>query len=101
VRSAPSGATSSVISGAPAITPIAYALISMPACGIDTCTPSAITGSRPIGENSVVPMPNAPAASASSGSAALPPGREGEEVVGFTRCAPVSMGQRHRPLWTG
>src|SRR5882762_8153300 len=39
----------------------------MPAVGIDTCTPSAMTGNSPIGLNSVVPMPNAPMASASSG----------------------------------
>lgn len=91
-------ASSSVISGAPTITPIAYALISMPACGIDTCTPSAMTGSRPIGENSVVPMPNAPAASASSGSAALPPGRDGEEVVVVTWWTPVSGGRRHEAV---
>ena len=74
-------ASSSVMIGAPTITPMAYALINMPACGIDTCTPSAITGSKPIGENSVVPMPKAPAASASSGSVALL--RSVEGVVGF------------------
>src|SRR5690606_11615168 len=37
----------------------------MPALGMPTCTPSAITGSRPMGVNSVVPMANAPVASAS------------------------------------
>ena len=38
---------------------------------METSTPSAMTGSRPIGENSVVPMPKAPIASASSGQLKL------------------------------
>ena len=59
--------SSRVISGAPTMTPMAYALISIPATGIETSTPLAITGSNPIGENSVVPMPKAPIASASKG----------------------------------
>ncbi len=63
-------ASASVTTGAPIITPTAYALTSNPAAGIDTWTPAAITGSRPIGENSVVPMPNAPHASASNVSQA-------------------------------
>jgi hypothetical protein len=39
----------------------------MPAAGIETSTPLAMTGNNPIGENSVVPMPNAPIANASKG----------------------------------
>src|SRR5690606_5719385 len=38
-----------------------------PAEGIETPTPSAITGNIPMGENSVTPIPKAPTASASSG----------------------------------
>ncbi len=36
----------------------------MPAVGMFTPTPSAMTGSRPIGANSVVPMAKAPTARA-------------------------------------
>ncbi|KAG1454205.1 hypothetical protein G6F57_015557 [Rhizopus arrhizus] len=43
----------------------------MPALGMDTFTPSAMTGSRPMGENSVTPMPNAPTASANNGRPAF------------------------------
>jgi len=39
----------------------------MPAIGMETSTPLAIVGSNPIGENSVVPMPNAPTARANKG----------------------------------
>jgi hypothetical protein len=53
-----------VITGAPSMTPIAYAETSMPAVGMLTCTPSAMTGSIPMGENSVVPMAKAPMARA-------------------------------------
>ncbi|CFN96776.1 Uncharacterised protein [Bordetella pertussis] len=38
----------------------------MPALGMLTCTPSAMTGSSPIGVNSVVPMANAPVARANN-----------------------------------
>ncbi len=61
----------------------------MPALGIVTCTPSAITGSSPIGENSVVPMPNAPTASASSGSVERGADAAGEEEA-FMAAGPVA-----------
>ena len=50
--------------GAPTTTPSAYAEIRWPAVGIDTSTPSAICGSRPIAMNSVVPIAKPPMASA-------------------------------------
>src|SRR4051812_10936256 len=57
------------ISGAPTTTPSAYAEITWPACGIPTWTPCAISGSRPIVTNSVVPSVNPPTAIARIASA--------------------------------
>ena len=54
--------------GAPITTPTAYAEITCPAAGIETPTPAAISGSRPIVTNSVVPIANPPMASASTAS---------------------------------
>ena len=50
--------------GAPTTTPTAYAEMTWPAVGIETSTPSAICGSRPIVTNSVVPIAKPPIASA-------------------------------------
>ena len=52
--------------GAPTTTPSAYAEIACPAAGIETSTPRASCGSRPIETNSVVPIANPPVASASN-----------------------------------
>ena len=54
--------------GAPTTTPTAYAEMTLPAAGIETSTPSAICGSRPIVTNSVVPIANPPMARASTAS---------------------------------
>ena len=54
--------------GAPTTTPTAYAEMRWPAAGIDTPTPPATCGSRPIVTNSVVPMAKPPMASASTAS---------------------------------
>ena len=56
-----------VINGAPIMTPSAYAVISIPAVGIEIFKFSAIWGRKPIGENSVVPIAKAPMANASKG----------------------------------
>ena len=53
-----------VMRGAPATTPIAYALTARPACGLVTPRSSAIHGSRLIEANSVVPTAKPPAAKA-------------------------------------
>ena len=58
-------APKNAINGAPMTTPRAYAEMMWPAVGMDTPTPSAISGSRPIVTNSVVPIANPPMASAS------------------------------------
>ena len=50
--------------GAPTTTPRAYAEIAWPAAGIETSTPRASCGSRPIETNSVVPIAKPPIASA-------------------------------------
>ncbi len=65
--------------GAPTTTPRAYAEIRCPACGMETPTPSATCGSRPMAMNSVVPIANPPVASAST--AGLTPSRFPESVA--------------------
>ena len=50
--------------GAPTTTPRAYAEMTWPPAGIETPTPSAICGSRPIVTNSVVPIAKPPIARA-------------------------------------
>ncbi len=55
-----------VSSGAPTTTPRAYAVMKLPAVGMEMPRSRAISGSTPIMTNSVVPMPKAPIASASS-----------------------------------
>lgn len=63
--------SSSVVTGAPSVAPMAKADTSRPAEGIETSMPLAMLSSVPMGPNSVVPMPNAAMASAARGSAAL------------------------------
>ena len=57
--------------GTPTTTPIAYAEISSPACGTETCTPWATSGRMPIVWNSVVPMAKPPMVRASVARPAL------------------------------
>src|SRR3981189_3303959 len=59
---------SAAMSGAPITTPSAYAEITWPAVGSVMPRLDAMSGSRPIATNSVVPMPNPPRASASPAS---------------------------------
>ena len=66
----------------------AYALTSSPAAGIETPRSLAITGSRPIGANSVTPMPNAPAASASNGGLSFMAVLSVQTSGGFRRAKP-------------
>ena len=54
----------SVISGAPTTTPRAYALIAVPAVGIETPRSDAKPGSTPMLANSVVPIASPPSESA-------------------------------------
>lgn len=61
-------AVSAAISGAPMTTPRAYAEMTWPATGSVIRRPAAMSGSRPIATNSVVPMPNPPRASAITAS---------------------------------
>ena len=63
----------SVKIGAPSSTPIAYPVTRSPAVGIETPMPPAITGSMPMGANSVVPIPNAPTANAATGQLSFTP----------------------------
>ena len=61
-------AVSDAMSGAPTTTPSAYAEMTCPAVGSVMPRLEAMSGSRPIATNSVVPMPNPPSASAKTAS---------------------------------
>ena len=61
-------AVSAAIRGAPITTPRAYAEIMWPAVGSLMCRLVAISGSRPMATNSLVPMPKPPSASANTAS---------------------------------
>ena len=61
-------AVMAAINGAPTTTPSAYAEMTCPAAGSETPRPLAMSGSRPMATNSVVPMPNPPSASATTAS---------------------------------
>ena len=50
------------MTGAPTTTPNAYAVITCPVVGIDSSMPAAISLSRPIVTNSVVPIAKPPSA---------------------------------------
>jgi predicted MFS family arabinose efflux permease len=57
-------APSATITGAPTTTPSAYAVMTWPVLGIEESMPRAISGSRPIVTNSVVPIAKPPSARA-------------------------------------
>ena len=61
-----SRAPSTANSGAPTTTPTAYAVMALPAVGIETSRSLAMSGRTPMLANSVVPMPKPPSASAST-----------------------------------
>ncbi len=70
-----SRAPSAVRTGAPTVTPNAYADTSSPTAGTDTPNSAGSWGTSPIVTNSLVPMPNALMISASSATGTPPPPR--------------------------
>ena len=101
-------AVSTASTGAPTITPAAYALMARPACAMFTCRPLATSGSKPMMTNSPVPMPKPPTAMASMAATGKRSGRasgaaasqEGEDIGekkdrGLCRPEPVRVAAKN------